>query len=104
MKKCDYSILFITSQASKGWNDAISQFRNAVADAWDALTASPELVDGRRIYALQGDLGTGTHDGTIYVRYQYKVSDGARIWYFVDADSRRVLLEAVHVGHPKATE
>lgn len=103
-KKEQYQIFFITSIAAKGWTDAVGQFRNAMSDAWDAFTVAPKAVDGQRIYVLRLGLQWGQYDGKSYQRYQYKVSDGARIWYFVDDSSRRVLIEAVHVGHPKETE
>lgn len=103
-KKQDYQLICITRQASKGWVDAISQFRNAMADAWDTLTATPTKVDGQRIYILQGELKYGTYQGQDYLRYQYKVSDAARIWYYVDESAQRVFIHQVHPGHPKPTE
>lgn len=103
-KKSEYEIVCITAQAAKGWSDALSQFRNAMADAWDRLTAQPTAVDGQRVYCLERDLAFGSYAGRDYRRYQYKVSDGARIWYFVDETDRRVLVELVATGHPKATE
>lgn len=103
-RKGNYQIFFITGSAGKNWTDAVNQFRNAMSDAWDTLTISPTGVDGQRIYILRYDLQWGEYAGKAYERYQYKVSDAARIWYFVDDSARRVLIEAVHVGHPKQTE
>ena len=103
-KKDEYAIYFITTAAAKGWSDALSQFRNAMSDAWDTFTVAPKDVDGQRTYVLKYELQRGTYAGKTYQRYQYKVSDGARIWYFADDDLKRVFLEAVHVGHPKETE
>lgn len=46
-------------------------------------------------------------------RWQIDVTSGGRIWYFVDATptgkgqkrrSGRVIIDAVHFGHPKSTE
>jgi len=58
---------------------------------------------------LQGDYATGTYAGGTYERWQYKISDGGRIWYFVDhtkSGSRAgsVLIERAEPGHPKGTE
>lgn len=52
----------------------------------------------------------GTYNGQNYARYQYKVTDGGRIWFFVDPAQNgakiagRVLLERCEPGHPKETE
>ncbi len=35
---------------------------------------------------------------------QYEVGGAARVWYRVDEDRHIVVIEEVHVGHPKATE
>lgn len=102
--KDEYEIYFITIHAAKGWTDALSQFRNAMSEAWDKFTVAPKAMDGQRIYVLKYDLRWGTYAGKTHERYQYKVSDAARIWYFVDDELKRVLIERVHVGHPKETE
>lgn len=82
--------------------------RNATVDAWDFLTQSP-VVEGGRCYRLQGDLAVVTIDGTDYARWQYKVTDGGRIWYAVLAPGKTdkvagfVMLERVETGHPNET-
>lgn len=65
--------------------------------------------------------GTGVHKGKVYERWQYEATSGGRIFYFVDDPTdggrrraerpvrvprprRRVIIEAVHPGHPKGTE
>lgn len=65
--------------------------------------------------------GTGTFEGQTFTRWQYEVTAGGRIFYFVDDPTdggrrkpqrqargprprRRVIVEAVHPGHPKGTE
>lgn len=59
-------------------------------------------------YELQADFATGTYAGVPYDRWQYKISDGGRIWYFVDRTptrkaTGRVLIERADPGHPKGT-
>lgn len=108
LRKAEYEIFTITSSAEKGWRDMLGNARNATADAWEQLTASPEEQSARR-YPLKGDLGTGTYQGTTYVRWQYKLTDGGRIWYFVDRafpgkHAGRVLIHEVSPGHPKSSE
>ena len=82
--------------------------RNAVVDAFDRLTTGPE-AETRRQHRLQSDFATGTYGGVTYERWQYKISDGGRLWYFVDhttsgGSASSVLIERAEPGHPKATE
>ncbi len=91
-----------------GWTDCLAAARNATVDAWDRLTTTPTVEDGR-LYRLRADLATGTYDGRTFDRYQYKITNGGRIWYFVDLTpaakvAGRVLLERCEPGHPKETE
>ncbi|MFC8046440.1 hypothetical protein [Nocardia sp. NPDC057353] len=80
-----------------------------MADAWDQLTREPETISGR-LYVLRGELRYGTYQGRTYERFQYKFSDGGRLWYFVEHAGKgsrtagRVLLERCMPGHPKETE
>jgi hypothetical protein len=62
-----------------------------------------------RLYRLRAELATGTYGGVTFERYQYKITNGSRIWYFVDHTpaakiSGRVLLERCEPGHPKQTD
>ncbi|MEV0760251.1 hypothetical protein [Nocardia sp. NPDC050435] len=106
LKRSEYSLEFITSQARKGWVDCVAVARNAMADAWDTLTREPER-QSPRLYPLRAELRYGTYAGRTYERYQYKFSDGGRLWYFVDPAPKgsrsagRVLLERCMPGHPK---
>lgn len=107
-KRSEFEIVFITRQAQKGWTDCLAAARNATVDAWDRLTTTPTVEDGR-LYRLRADLATGTYDRRTFDRYQYKITNGGRIWYFVDLTpaakvAGRVLLERCEPGHPKETE
>ncbi|MEU2258612.1 hypothetical protein [Nocardia xishanensis] len=108
-KRTEYEIVFITSEAQKGWTDCLAAARNAMVDAWDLLTREPE-VRSARLYPLKGELRYGSYRGQTYERYQYKFSDGGRLWYFVEHAPKgsrtagRVLLERCLPGHPKETE
>lgn len=108
LKKTEYQLVFITRDAAKGWTDCLATVRNAVVEAWEQLTNDP-LHESERQYRLREDFATGNYQGTSYARWQYKLSNGARIWYFVDTTSGakfagRVLLERVEPGHPKGTD
>lgn len=108
LRKAEYEVFLTNSGAEKGWRDMLAAARNATVDAWEQLTAAPEEQSARQ-YPLKGDLGTGTHQGQTYVRWQYKLTDGGRLWYFVDRTARgehagRVLIQLVAPGHPKSSE
>lgn len=111
LKRAEFEIVHITRQAEKGWRDGLATYRNALVDAWERLTTEPTREDGQRVYRLKGDLGTGSYDGTVFDRYQYKFPGGGRIWYFVEKSTERkpktagrVLIEDVHTAHPNATK
>jgi len=36
--------------------------------------------------------------------FQYEVGGGARVWYTVDEERHIIIVQEVHIGHPKATE
>ncbi|WP_175585985.1 hypothetical protein [Nocardia cyriacigeorgica] len=109
LKRAEYEIIFITSEAQKGWIDCLAAARNAMVDAWYVLTREPQRISAR-LYTLKGGFRYGTHQGRPYERYQYKFSDGGRLWYFVEHAPKgsktagRVLLERCMPGHPKETE
>ena len=114
LKRAEYKISHVSQQAARGWQDVTATYRNAVVDAWTYLSTRPTDEDGQNVYRLKSGLGTGTHEGQTFDRYQYKLPNGARIWYFVDTYSAkdakthkvagRVLIEIVHTAHPNETK
>ena len=108
-KKNEYVVEFATRDAQKGWRDLCSTTGNAMADAWDYLTKTPDASRAPH-GPLKGDYATLTRDGNAYQRWQYEVPGGARIWYWIvpsDARKRvqgRVLLERVFTHHPNQTK
>ena len=108
LKRSEFVLVFATSQAQKGWVDCLATARNAAVDAWECLTTTPDL-ESQRLYRLKGDFATGTYQGVTYERFQYEITDGGRIWYFIDRtpsdrkSAGRVLIERCSTGHPKET-
>lgn len=102
-KRSEYSIEFATVQARRGWTDLCATTRNALADAWDFLTHTPQ-VETPSNYRLRGQLRTITRDGKAHDRWQHKptLKGDARIWFYVDGQT--VYLEQVHTHHPNATK
>ena len=103
------------------WARWAKQERNALAAAYDQLAANPTQFSSRQKRLEGKTYGTGTHEGKTYDRWQYEATAGGRIFYFVDDTTddgrkkparqgrgpkprRRVIIEAVHPGHPKAKE
>lgn len=108
LKKAEYVIRFGNRTAEAGWRDLCAVARNATVDAWTYLTETP-LTRCDRCYPLQADYATLTVAGTVYARWQYKITNGGRIWYWVadDPSGKRagvVYLELCSAGHPKGTE
>ena len=116
----EWSIEAINGRAAEDWNKLAAVEPNALAAAYDQLSTNPVAVSSRQM-RLKGSLATGTFEGRVFDRWQYEVTAGGRIWYFADGPAeggrrdperkgrgprprRRVLIEAVSIGHPKATE
>jgi hypothetical protein len=51
---------------------------------------------------MKADLATVVRDRTAFVRWQYELTGGARIWFYVD--NQIVHLVDVHTRHPNETK
>nr|WP_029145230.1 hypothetical protein [Microbacterium luticocti] len=100
-KSTEYELVFATREAEAGWRDLRATQRNVLTDAWDYLTQHP-LQHTSTVHPLRGELGVITRGGQSHERWQYELSGGARIWYFVV--NRVVHLEQVHTRHPNQTK
>ena len=102
-KRAEYTIMYTSNQAEKGWRDLAGSIRNPLTDCWDFLTRTPEKVTPTN-YRLRGELGTITRNGCQYERWQHKPTRGgdARIWFYIDGQT--VYLEQVHTSHPNETK
>lgn len=103
LRTTEYTILLANRTAEQGWRDVVATQRNAVAAAWDRLTTDP-LTEDLACHALRGELGVVTHSGRQWVRRQFELKRGARIWFTVDEETRTVHVLAVHTHHPNATK
>lgn len=75
LKRAEYQVVFATREAEKGWRDLCATTVNAMADAWDYLTKTPDasrLPHGQ----LKGRLATLMRDGRTHVRWQYELPGG----------------------------
>lgn len=117
----EWLVLASDQGVAEEWDLWAKQEPNALAAAYDKLATTPMELSTRQ-RRLQGKtMGTGTYEGRTFDRWQYEVTSGGRIFYFVDDPTdggrkkparkgrgprprRRVMIEAVHPGHPKETE
>lgn len=103
IKKSEYSIVFASTGAEKGWRDLKATILGPLTDSWDFLVRTPTERTPSN-YPLKGELGVVTYRGRDHVRWQHKPTrqGDARIWFFVDGQT--VFLEQVHTAHPNQTK
>lgn len=117
----EWEIVASDKGVADDWDLWAKQEPNALAAAFDQLAKNPTEFSSRQKRLEGKTYGTGTYEGKTYDRWQYEVTAGGRIFYFVDDPTgggrtkpqrrgrgpkprRRVIIEAVHPGHPKGTE
>lgn len=101
VRTTEFAIIPSTTAAHRGWIDLAGTKRNALVDAWDALTRDP-LDRSPSMHPLRGSLQCVMRDGVAHEQWQLELPGGARIWYYVD--DRVVHLVQVHTHHPNATK
>lgn len=99
----EYSVEFGSREASGGWRDLLATKRNAMVEAWDALTTDP-LRNDPTCHPMKGRLATIERAGEVHARRQYELPGGARLWYYVMEDDRRVVLVQAFTAHPNQTK
>lgn len=117
----EWEIVAADKGVADDWTRWAAQKPNALAAAYDQLSRNPTEFSPRQKKLEGKTWGTGTYEGRTYHRWQYEPTSGGRIFYFIEdpTDSghrqperkgrgprprRRVIVEAVHPGHPKGTE
>lgn len=101
LKRAEYRIELASRQAEPGWRDLLATTRSAVGDAWDFLTRTP-LEASPRNHTMRGELATVTRDGRAYERWQHELPGGARIWFYVE--DHTVRLVDAFTAHPSQTK
>ena len=101
----EHDIRFGDAAAVKGWEELERQAGRNLRRAWEDLRADPRSRSNpARQHRLKGDFGQGTWKGIVCERWQYEVTGGGRLWYFIDDGSRTVWIVYAGTGHPKATD
>lgn len=95
--------MFANRSAEVGWRNFAATNRNALVDAWDFLTKTPQLRTPRN-YELKDAASPIVRNGTTLARWQHKptLKGDARIWFTVDGST--VYLERVFTSHPNQTK
>jgi len=102
-----------SKKVSENWDEFSNQASGECQRVYDQLATNPLYDDGDRQQRLGGEAGRVTYNGVQYERRQIDVTDGGRVWYFVDptplgsGQKRRlgkVVIDMVATGHPKKTE
>lgn len=101
LKKSEFQIVYGSSEAKKGWRDLLATQRSQLVDAWNLLTTDP-FAHNAQIHPLKGSLGIVTRGGVEHVQRQCELSQGARIWFYVD--DMNVVVVKVHTRHPNQTK
>lgn len=117
----EWEVVAADKGVADDWERWAKQEPNALAAAYDQLATHPTQFSSRQRRLEGNTYGTGSYEGKGFDRWQYEVTAGGRIFYFVDDPTdggrkksqregrgprprKRVIVEAVHPGHPKATE
>jgi hypothetical protein len=117
----EWEVVAADKGVADDWDRWAKQEPNALAAAYDQLASNPMQFSSRQKRLEGKTYGTSTYEGKTYARWQYEATGGGRIFYFVDDPTdggrkkpqrqsrdpkprRRVIIEAVHPGHPKETE
>jgi hypothetical protein len=101
----EWRLRFATSEAAKGWGDLCAEAPGNTRRCYEALRADPtSRSDPDRQHRLRGRLGTAVFGGAEFPQWEYEVTAGGRVRYFVDEPRRTVHLVYASARHPKDTD
>lgn len=98
-----WEFLYGDLAAAKGWEKLRKAAPGPVDTAWVAITSDPTRTDQRQ-HRLKGALASARYQGQGLDQWQYEVTGGARVWYLVDPENRRLIMTHAGPGHPGATD
>jgi hypothetical protein len=115
----EWQVVAADKGVAEDWDRWAKQEPNALAAAYDKLATDPTEFSSRQRKLEGKSMGSGVYEGKTLDRW-YEVTSGGRIFYLIDDPTeggrrrperkgrakprRRVIIEAVHPGHPKQTE
>lgn len=75
------------------------------SESVEAIRSNPRPAESTdRHHRLKSELAFVINGGVRMEHWQYEVTGGGRIWYYIDDAKRTVWLDYAGVGHPKATD
>lgn len=101
----EWRIRYAETDTVKGWRDLCSKARRNTRKAYETLRSDPDPAQyTARHHRLKGSLAYVITDGVRMAHWQYEVTGGGRIWYYIDVANHTVWLDYAGLGHPKATD
>lgn len=99
-------VRFATTAAAKGWEELCRNAEPNTWNAWVVMTERPTDTQDNtsRHHRLKGHLARLTVDGVVFDQWQYEVTSGGRIWYFINEERKTVWTTWAGTGHPKLTD
>lgn len=101
----EWRIRYANTATVSGWSDLCSKVPQNTRKAFETIRSDPKPPQSAdRHHRLKGSLAFIMHGGVRMDHWQYEVTGGGRIWYYIDDAKRTVWLDYAGLGHPKATD
>ncbi|MEZ0108750.1 hypothetical protein ABH920_002751 [Catenulispora sp. EB89] len=101
----EWRIRYAETDTIKGWRELCSKAPQNTRKAYEAFRSNPRPTEPtKRHHQLRLELAFVISDGARMEHWQYEVTGGGRIWYYIDVANRTVWLDYAGLGHPKATD
>lgn len=104
-KNHEWTLRCASREVAEGWENLCKQQPGVIATLYDQLTENPRHVDNRaRQDVLRGNLRVEMINGDLLEQWQYKISNGGRVWYAIDDKTRVVWITKASASHPNETK
>lgn len=101
----EWRIRYANTQSVDGWLDLCRKAPGNTRRAYEILRSDPKPTGPTaRHHRLRYELAFVVSGGMRMEHWQYEVTGGGRIWYYIDEANRTVWIDYAGVGHPKATD
>lgn len=104
-KNHEWTIRYASREVASGWENLCKQEPGVIATLYDQLTNDPRQVYNRERHdLLRGNLRTELIHGELLEQWQYKISNGGRVWYAINDTTRVVWITKASASHPNETK
>ncbi|MCC6438305.1 MAG: hypothetical protein IT196_25005 [Acidimicrobiales bacterium] len=101
----EWEILLADSQAAAGWDVLCKQQPGPLRDLYDRLTVDPRYTPNRQHQGpLKRPLDKARVGGVELAQWQFEMAGGARVWYAIDDEKKRVWVTKASARHPNETK